>query len=489
MKTIFILMDSLNRHYLPVYGNNWVIAPNIQRLADRGVVFDNHYCASMPCMPARRDLLNGRYNFLQAPWGPMEPFDEKLPVELRRQCDTYSHMTTDHYHYWEWFGLGYHTPYDTWEFLRGQEGDHWHPQVQPPDMPAYRGKNRRQDWINRQFMDLQRDEDYPTPQCFAQAMEFLDRNHDADNWMLHLEVFDPHEPFLTPNHYRELYDDVWTGDYLIDWPPYAPLDPEADTPEAIAHIQKQYAATLTRADAWLGRLIDRMDKYGMWEDTTVILTTDHGHLLGDHGYWAKNYMFDYQELVHIPLIVAGAGVPAGERRTGLTSTIDLMPTILELHGGQPSEHVQGRSIRPLLTRDGEHHDAVLYGYFAKDVSFTDGRYTYTRQPQEGSTVDHHTAMAVHATIERHAELWANAECGKFLPQANMPVYRIPLPSRRHHNAPDAADLVYDIQADPHQQTPLTDEPLRARLETTLTELLHRYNAPPCQYNRTGLHHP
>ena len=69
MKTIIILSDSLNRHYLPMYGNDWVIAPNLKRFAERSVVFDNHWIGSAPCMPARRDILTGRLNFLEREWG------------------------------------------------------------------------------------------------------------------------------------------------------------------------------------------------------------------------------------------------------------------------------------------------------------------------------------------------------------------------------------------------------------------------------------
>lgn len=81
MKTIFILMDSLNRHYLSVYGASKVKTPNLDRLAERGIVFEQHYAGSLPCMPARRELFTGRLNFLEAPWGPIEPWDCCLPVE------------------------------------------------------------------------------------------------------------------------------------------------------------------------------------------------------------------------------------------------------------------------------------------------------------------------------------------------------------------------------------------------------------------------
>jgi arylsulfatase A-like enzyme len=477
-------MDSLNRHYLNIYKPSWIQTPNIDRLAALGVVFDSHYSGSLPCMPARREMWTGRLNFLECPWSPLQPFDESLTRELRTQTKTYSHMITDHYHYFQWNGFGYHTTFNTWEFIRGQEGDAWHPMVKDPEIPLYRGKNNRQDWVNRTFMNSECDEDYPTPQCFMRAMEFLENNHDQDNWHLHIEAFDPHEPFVCPRKYIDMYDDTWDNRFLFDWPSYAPVDPVVEGSDAVAHIRKRYAATATMSDVWLGKFLDKMDELDLWKDTAVILTTDHGHLLGEHGYWAKNYMFDYRELTNIPLIIYAPGAPLnGFRSKSLTATIDLMPTVLELHGAHPSRHVQGLSLLHLLKREEPHHEAVLYGYFGKDINLTDGTYTYCRQPIEDSTVHMHTAMPVNAW--KMTELYADAEMGKFLPQTDMPVYRIAMKSKRHHLAPDH-HLLYDITSDPNQSAPVRDAHLESFYETKMKQLLLKYNAPECQFLRTGL---
>jgi arylsulfatase A-like enzyme len=130
MKAVFVLFDSLNRHMLGPYGGTRVPTPNFDRLAQRCVTFDKHYVGSLPCMPARRDILSGRLNFLHRSWGPMEPFDNAFP-ELLHQAGVYSHLITDHFHYFEDGGATYHTRYDSYEFVRGQEGDRWKAMVQP----------------------------------------------------------------------------------------------------------------------------------------------------------------------------------------------------------------------------------------------------------------------------------------------------------------------------------------------------------------------
>jgi hypothetical protein len=90
----------------------------------RPVTFDRHYAGSLPCMPARRDMLTRN-------WGPLEPFDNAFPEILHTETGTYSHLVTDHFHYWEDGGATYHNRYDSYEFVRGQEGDRWKAMLQP----------------------------------------------------------------------------------------------------------------------------------------------------------------------------------------------------------------------------------------------------------------------------------------------------------------------------------------------------------------------
>jgi arylsulfatase A-like enzyme len=490
MKTIFIMMDSLNRHHMRLYGGG-INTPNIDRLARRGIVFDNHYCGSLPCMPARREMMTGRLNFLEAPWGALEPWDDCLPLLLKRQKNVYSHLITDHYHYFHFGGEMYHEIFSSWEFIRGQENDTWKPLINVDSSPAgVRGKGvgKRAYWANRKFMDPEKDEDYPTPQCFMQAMDFLKINHQADNWHLHLEVFDPHEPFDCPKKYRDMFGDKWDKpDYT--WPLYGKLDPVLDDKAAVEHIRKCYAGTLAMADTWLGRFLDVMDRYDMWKDTTVIFSTDHGHLLGEHGLWAKNLMFAYNELAHIPLIVCSPIITKareGSRVKALTATIDLMPTFMALHGAKLPPHVQGKSLIHLLEKDGVQHDAVLYGYFGKDVNMTDGKYSYCRQPASGSAVYFHTSMPTGFFQDAGREELAKAQTGLFLKNTyGIPDFRIARQSSRHDDAPDFHP-VYDLEKDPCQTTPVRDEALERRLAGKMTELLKRYDAQECQYKRLGL---
>jgi len=207
---------------LPNYGCDWTIAPNFRRLAERTLTFDTSYVCSMPCMPARRDLLTGRPNFLHRSWGPLEPFDDSMP-KLLRHAGTPAHFVSDHYHYWEAGGATYHCQYSTWQFFRGQEGDPWMGQIAPPPRPEHvvgRGQDNevtRQDWTNRQFMRTEAD--LPITRTFNAGLDFLKRNEGEDNFFLQIETFDPHEPFYSLRQHKDRYPHDYEGGHF-DWPSY-----------------------------------------------------------------------------------------------------------------------------------------------------------------------------------------------------------------------------------------------------------------------------
>lgn len=136
MKAIMVMFDSLNRHMLSSYGCDWTHTPNFKRLAQRCVTFDQSYVCSMPCMPARRELHTGRSNFLHRSWGPLDPYDDSMP-ELLKENGFYTHLVSDHWHYWEAGGANYHTKYNSFEWARGQEGDGWKAYLPDFEIPEY----------------------------------------------------------------------------------------------------------------------------------------------------------------------------------------------------------------------------------------------------------------------------------------------------------------------------------------------------------------
>ena len=313
MKTVFLLFDSLNRSALGAYGGQ-IPTPNFDRLAARSAVFDAHYAGSLPCMPARRDMQTGRLNFLHRSWGPLEPFDDSFAGQMNAG-GTYSHLVSDHYHYFEDGGATYHTRYNSWEFVRGQESDPWTAMVTPPierfraqyhpiQFEDHRDGHRLQGMINRTRITAEAD--FPVVKCVDAALAFMRQNAEADSWLLQMETFDPHEPFHAPEGYRS--EDTGYHGPVLDWPRYKTVD---ETPQEVAELRANYAALVRLCDAQLGRILDHLDAHGGWDDTAIVMTTDHGFLLSEHDWWAKNRMPFYNEVAHIPLMIHHPQLTAG----------------------------------------------------------------------------------------------------------------------------------------------------------------------------------
>ena len=194
--------------------------------------------------------------------------------------------------------------------------------------------------INREF--IRDEEDFPSVQCFAHGFEFLDRNRDADDWLLQIETFDPHEPFFAPERFKEPFQTGWNGP-IRDWPRYGRVD---ELPEEGEELRANYYAIVSLCDFLLGRLLDYFDAHDLWKDTALIVTTDHGFLLGEHDFWAKNRMNMYEEIVHIPLFVHDPRAPQAGRSGRLTQSIDLAPTFLDLFGVTPPPETEGQLAAP-----------------------------------------------------------------------------------------------------------------------------------------------
>ena len=487
MRCIMVMFDSLNRHMLPPYAAEpWVHAPNFRRLADRAVTFDTSYVGSMPCMPARRELHTGRPNFLHTDWGQLEPYDDSVPAMLS-EAGVYTHLATDHQHYFEDGGATYHGRYDSWEFYRGQEGDPHTGQVADPPIPEnVNGKGRRSDWVNRQF--LKADADYSQTKTFDAGERFIEMNHEQDRWFLQIECFDPHEPFTSDATWREHYpspDDPEAP--LFDWPPYGEV---TQTPAEVERARRSYAALMTKCDHSLGRVMDLMDKHGMWDDTMLIVWTDHGFLLGEHNAWAKNWPPLYEEISHTPFFIHDPRRPetAGQRRDALVQpAVDLGPTLLRFFDLEPTQRMLGHDLAPVLADDTPVRDDAIFGYHNHRLNYTDGRYCYYRVPRDTGVETFAYTLACTSMRGFKGDRVKGATLAEpFDFTRGHPLLKVPAQTRKVWTHPGRGDLLYDLQEDPDQQRPLDDAALVQRIEGRMATLMARAEAPDEQYTRMGL---
>jgi hypothetical protein len=254
-------------------------------------------------------------------------------------------------------------------------------------------------------------------------------------------------------------------------------------------------------DFLLGQLLDYFDAHGLWRDTALIVTTDHGFLLGEHDFWAKNRMNMYEEIVHIPLFIHDPRRPAlsGCRRSALTQTIDLAPTMLDLFDVAAAAEMQGYSLVPLMVADASARDGALFGYFGGAINVTDGRYTYHRFPPNPRDQElyQYTLMPTHIWEPFTPEELAAASLASPLPfTKGAPVLKIPVTQRSpmfDNYGPGALleneSRLYDLASDPGQNAPLSSVQVEAAMTSLMTSLMHANDAPPEAYARVGMTRP
>ncbi|QHW33469.1 sulfatase [Paenibacillus rhizovicinus] len=487
MKAVMVMFDSLNRHMLPNYGCEWLQAPNFRRLSETTVTFDNCYAGSLPCMPARRELHTGRHNFLHRSWGPLEPFDDSM-VDVLRRKGVYTHLVTDHTHYFEDGGATYHTRFNSWEYARGQEGDPWKGNVRDPHIPESLsgpkiGDLWRQDWVNRSYLDTE--EKQPQAVTFDNGIAFIETNRSQDNWFLQIETFDPHEPFFTQQKYKDLYPHAYNGKHF-DWPDYGRVSQQ---PEEVQHAVYEYAALVSMCDAYLGKVLDLFDRHDLWQDTMLIVNTDHGFLLGEHEWWGKNIQPFYNEIAQLPLFVWDPRSGAkGERSDTLAQTIDIAPTLLEFFDAALPADMLGKPLRGANGSDRQPiREAALFGMHGGHINVTDGRYVYMRAPQrfDNGPLFEYTLMPTH--MHNRFDVKELNDLRLREPFSFTKGCRtLEIPAHTYVNPYVHGTLLFDLERDPKQQSPIEDIAVEARMIRLMAGLMRDNDAPKEQFERMGI---
>jgi arylsulfatase A-like enzyme len=484
MNLVLVLIDSLNRHDLPAYGGTACPTPNLDRLAARAWRFDNHFVGSLPCMPARRELYAGFKELMWRPWGPLEHEDARLP-RLLEAAGYETAIVTDHFHYWEEPGNGYLQSFASTELIRGHEHDNWKGAAAGDEplptwvegIERWRPGEGVRYWAN--VRGFRGEADFFPARVFGAAARRLEELR-GERFFLQVESFDVHEPFHAPEPYRSRFGDASGYDRYTVWPPYQKPAELAEfmastTSEELAFIRSQYLAKLAMVDRWLGVLLEAID----WETTAVVLTTDHGHDLGVHGGFGKQYPH-WDSHANIPLLLWHPHREAGEPVRALTQTVDLHATLAEL-GGVETRPPHGRSLLPLL--DGEPGpDALLYGTYGQGVCCTDGAWTLFKSPTGDAPLYAYSSLLAESLVVRG--LGQPTGSGHFVPGRRYPQWQIPV-----EQAPNTRDDgLFDRRNDPRQERDLWQaEPAqRERMLDLLRGLVERESAPAEQWARLGL---
>jgi choline-sulfatase len=327
---VIISVDTLRADHLPAYGYRDVRTPAIDALAADGVVFERAFSHSPQTLPAHASLLSGRLPFetgVRDNAGFVVPGAERLAAEI----------LTDR---------GYATGAVVSSFvLRKATGISQGFTFFDDEMPDG-SSDLTSGPVRRDGSDSE-----------AVAERWL-QSVGTSRAFLFLHLYEPHAPYAAPSRFAE----------------FAPYDAE-----------------IAYADEIIGRFVKYLKAHQLYDQSTIILVSDHGEGLGDHGE-REHGLFVYDEALRVPLIVKqAAGEGAGRRVSDPVQHIDLVPTILDLAKAPVPGNLRGRSLKPLLDGTGRLPERVIYSesLFARYrfgwsglTSVTDGRYRYVRAPRE-----------------------------------------------------------------------------------------------------------
>jgi arylsulfatase A-like enzyme len=355
---VVIMCDTLRYDHIGFLGNDSVQTPNIDAFAANAQVFDHAYAGSFPTVPNRSEIFTSRYVFSYLGWEDL-PDDEIVLAKTMGDAGYTTGIIFDTMHIRNQFTLD--REFDSWRWIRGQGNDRYRAVPLEPELPASPNKFRHGEEVVSQYLrnvsKRYNEEDYFMAQMVNAAKAWLRNVCSQNKFYLHIDMFDPHEPWDPVQSYVDLYAPNYEGEKII-YPAYAPADyfDEAE----LAYAQALYAAEVTMVDHWLGELFSEIRALGLWDNTVVILTSDHGILLGEHNAVGKSWDHQnqyecyplYQELAHIPMLVRVPGA-APKRIPSLVQPTDIMPSLLDWAGVRQPRSVQGHSFRPMIDDSGE----------------------------------------------------------------------------------------------------------------------------------------
>ena len=397
---LFIAVDDL-RPQLGCYGDARILSPNIDRLANEGMVFERTYCQQAVCMASRASLMSGYRPDKGEMWkrGPLyKHVPDALSLNKHFLANGYEtvsigkiyHHRSDEEVGWStkafhpegnWVGRGYLTE-EAIECVREYT-------------EKYPNATRRGIGPAFECADVP-DGAYPDGVSAERAIGELNRLKD-ETFFLAVGFLKPHLPFCAPKKYWDLYREEeielagnpfapkgMPREALTDWGElraYHGMPRQGPMPDDLARkLIYGYYACVSYTDAMIGKLLDELERLGLRENTVIVLWGDHGWKLGEHGMWCKHTNFELD--AHVPMIISAPEMKArGGHTSALTEFVDIYPTLCELCGLELPEHLEGRSVVPLLDEPGRRWKKAAFSQYPHGAvmgySVRTDRYRYT----------------------------------------------------------------------------------------------------------------
>ncbi|WNW12628.1 choline-sulfatase [Pseudomonas sp. DTU_2021_1001937_2_SI_NGA_ILE_001] len=395
---LFIMADQMAAPILPLHSPSPIRLPHLSRLAEQAVVFDAAYCNSPLCAPSRFTLVSGQLPSQIGAYDNAADFPADIP--------TYAHYLRN---------LGYRTALAGKMHFCGPDQLHGYEERLTSDIyPADYGwavnwdePDVRPSWYHNMSSVLQAGPCVRTNQLdFDEEVLFKARQYLFDHvreggeapFCLTVSMTHPHDPYTIPKAFWDLYRDdeipmpvAHTDQDALDphsqrllkvydlWDKPLPLD-------KIRDARRAYFGACSYIDHNIGQLLQTLEDTGLADDTLIVFSGDHGDMLGERGLWYKMHWFEMA--ARVPLLVHAPRQFTARRVREAVSTADLLPTLVELAGGQVDARLplDGRSLLPHLRGEGG-HDEVFGEYMAEGTTsplmmIRRGRYKFIYSEQD-----------------------------------------------------------------------------------------------------------
>ena len=355
---LFLISDDLKASVLGVYGDPICETPNIDRLAQEGMVFDRTYCQGTSCAPSRRSFMHSRY-------------------EGETEINMGKHFIDNGY-FSARVGKIYHMKVPG-DIIAGTDGldieSTWLESYNSPGLEAHTvgdyaclnlniftsdlGGRYSTAMPHRWFVTVSYEGDGSDQPDYKTASQTIDliRQRKNEPFYLAAGFVRPHYPMVAPQRYFDKYpiEDIELPyvpeDDHDDIPPMgfpnvvSTKDPIGKYPDNQKRMWAGYYATVTYMDEQLGRIVDELEAQGLRDETVIVFTSDHGYHLGEHHFWQKSNL--HEEALRVPLIISAPGFRGG-RSAAMVELVDIFPTVAELTGLSIPYSVQGESLVPIL---------------------------------------------------------------------------------------------------------------------------------------------
>jgi choline-sulfatase len=417
---LFLICDDLNCD-LACYGHPMVKSPNIDRLARSGVRFENAYCQFPLCGPSRASFMTGLY--------PDQTLIHRNSVYIREHTPNVVSMSQMFrrqgyfatrigkiYHYGVPGNIGtsgHDDPY-SWDYTinpRGRDKD------EEDKIFSLRPGNfgGTLSWLAADGTDEEQTDGIAATDTVRLLKQYADQNK---QFFLAVGLYRPHTPYVSPKKYFEMYsrDEIPVPrvpkGYLDTLPAPARVSltrkrEHRDLTEAMSkEVIQAYHASITFADAQLGRILDCLDSTGLAENTIVLFTSDHGYHMGEHGHWQKTTLFE--NAARVPLIIARPHDPsAGTSTKAPVEMVDFYPTLAELCELRSPDYLSGVSLAGVLNDPTQRPRTSAFTQFDSGYSIRTDRYRYTEwgdQGQDGAELyDHESDPAEMVNLAGRAD--------------------------------------------------------------------------------------